>query len=595
MPNFLAELRRRNIFRVGAAYAVVAWTLLQLVNNLTPALRLPEWASSLVVVLLMVGFPIALIFTWAHELSPAIDGSARASNSKLDWFLASALVVVFALVMYQQFAPARPAESPQAQAAPPGRPSAAQTGAISVAVLPFVNLSSDAEQEFFSDGMTEEITSALAKVPGLIVIGRTSAFAFKGQNQDLRMIGQALGTTHLIEGSVRKAGTRVRITAQLIIADSGAHLWTENYDRELSDIFAVQEDIATAIAAALRVPLGLKPGQMLISSRIADPDIYEQYLRERAQRRDSSRRFPATRDTLEAVVARAPAFAPGWATLAGAYRGDAVAATARGDFKTHALLTDKEEAAARKAIQLDPNYAGGYSELAAVQTRRGKWAEAEDLYKRALSLDPNDYVLLNVYSQTMASVGRLKEGLRVREQMRALEPLAPDNPITARIMLFNGQIDASIALLEPDLSTGVQRNLYLAQAYAAKGRFAEAADTLLRITQIDRRSVEDAARLLRSAPGKTDQPAKLPALVGELNFVYAYVGATERMLENPEQSAREGNSIGVQTVWRPAAAPLRKTERFKTLMRNAGLVEYWRARGWPDLCHPTTGDDFECD
>src|SRR6185295_16210473 len=288
MANFLAELKRRNIYRVGAAYAVVAWILLQLAANTAPILDLPPWVARTIVLLLVIGFPVALVFAWVHQLSPESGTLGRASTSKLDWFLASALVIVIALVSYQQLAPSqsgRTAESQQAGVAAARSP-ATPSGAISIAVLPFVNLSSDSEQEFFSDGMTEEITSALAKVPGLIVIGRTSAFAFKGQNQDLRMIGQALGTTHLIEGSVRKAGTRVRITAQLIIADNGAHLWTENYDRELSDIFAVQEDIATAIAAALRVPLGLKPGEMLISSRIADPDIYEQYLRERAHRRD---------------------------------------------------------------------------------------------------------------------------------------------------------------------------------------------------------------------------------------------------------------------------------------------------------------------
>jgi tetratricopeptide (TPR) repeat protein len=272
-------------------------------------------------------------------------------------------------------------------------------------------------------------------------------------------------------------------------------------------------------------------------------------------------------------------------------------ASRSGDSKTAVLLTDKAEAAARKAIQLDAGYAGGYSELATVQTRRGKWAEAEDLRTRAFALDPNDPELLQTYSITLEVVGRLKEALRVRERLRALEPLVPIyNQATARIMLANGQIDASIPILEPDLSTGGPRNVYLAEAYAIKGRFADAADTLLRITtQIDRRSVEDAARLLRSAPSVTDQPAKLPALVAELGFVYAYTGAPERVLEYPEQAVKEGDFVTIGTVWHPTSASLRKTERFKALMRNAGLVDYWRARGWPDLCRPMGADDFVCD
>jgi TolB-like protein/DNA-binding SARP family transcriptional activator/Flp pilus assembly protein TadD len=512
---------------------------------------------------------------------PQQFASLKAKTRRLAW-LPAGLAAVMAIFLLYQFAPSNTMTAQQELAEP--------AGAISIAVLPFSNLSSDPEQEFFSDGVTEEITLALAKVPGLVVIGRTSAGQFKGQNKDLRLIGQALGTTHLIEGSVRKEGDRVRITAQLIQSNNGLNLWSDSYDRQLTGLFAVQEDIAQAIAGALRVPLGLKSGNTLITSRIADPEIYQQYLQLR------SPSFPATLDTVEAFVRRAPGFAPGWARLAGAYRADAAVASRSGDLKTASFLTDKEEGAARKAIQLDASYAGGYSELAGVQTRRGKWSEADDLYKRALGLDPNDPALLNIYSQTLFAAGRLKEALRVRERLRALDPLVPVlNQITARIMVANGQIDAGIALLEPDLSTGAQRNVYLAEAYAMKGRFADAADTLLRITtQIDRSSVEEAARLLRSAPGNIDQPGNLPALVAELGFIYAYTGAPERMLEYPEQGAKEENSTTIQVVWHVFAAPLRKTARFKALMRNAGLVDYWRARGWPDLCRQVGADDFAC-
>ena len=597
-PSLLQVLARlwrsvneRKMVQWTIAYVALAYSLQHGVQLTSDAFKW-EGVTGISMLLLALGLPLVVTVAWYH----GERGSQRISGPELT--IISTLFVIGALLFVVFVRPAGESIAPavqQAGIAGADRQPAAQAGTISVAVLPFLNLSSDAEQEFFSDGMTEEITSALAKVPGLTVIGRTSAFEFKGQNKDLRMIGQALGTTHLIEGSVRKAGTRVRITAQLIRADNGAHLWTENYDRELTDVFAIQEDIATAIAAALRVPLGLKPGETLITSRLADPEIYEQYLRFR------SRNFRATLATWEAFVARAPGFAPGWAALAGAYRGDAAAAGRRGDVKTGFFLLDKEEAAARKAIQLDASYAGGYSELAGVQTKRGKWAEADDLYKQALALDPNDSELLNIYSQTLFAEGHLKEALRVRERLQALEPLALDQQaaaykqITARIMLANGQIDTSIAILEPDPATGARRNIYLAEAYAMKGRFGDAADTLLRITsEIDRRSVEDAAQLLRSAPRKTDQPAKLPALVGELGFIYLYVGAPERMLEFPEK-AREEGAFMVPTVWGQTAAPLRKTERFKALVRKVGLVDYWRARGWPDLCRPMGANDFVCD
>jgi TolB-like protein len=282
MVNFLAELKRRSIFRVGAAYAVVAWVLLQLAATISPIFDLPPWVARTVVLVLAIGFPVALIFAWVHQLSPETDTVARPSASKLDWALIGALLVVIALVSYQQLSPSRTvitAERPQEGVEAARAASATEAGAISLAVLPFANLSGDASQEFFSDGMTEEITSVLAKIPDLLVVGRTSAFQFKGQNQDLRAIGQALSATHLLEGSVRKEGNRLRITAQLIQAESGVHVWTESYDRELTGVFAIQEDIAAAIAGALKMPLGLAPGQTLVSLRPKDEETYELFLR----------------------------------------------------------------------------------------------------------------------------------------------------------------------------------------------------------------------------------------------------------------------------------------------------------------------------
>jgi adenylate cyclase len=314
MGNLFAELKRRHIYRVAAAYAVVAWVLLQLVNNLIPALNLPNSAAALVLVLLGVGFPIALVFAWIRELPPADGTAARATTGKLDWALMAALVVVIGLVSYQQLAPTTGAKTAQQALVPTA---SAQAGGISVAVLPFVNLSDDRQQEFFSDGMTEEITAALAKIPGLRVTGRTSAFEFKGQNKDLRTIGQALGVSHLIEGSVRKAGNRVRVTAQLVRAADDSHLWAENYDRDLADVFAIQEDIAQTIATSLRVPLGLQQGEALVSNRTKDLESYQQYLRARSLVR--ARTIDEAISILEPVVARDPGFAPTWAVLAQAY------------------------------------------------------------------------------------------------------------------------------------------------------------------------------------------------------------------------------------------------------------------------------------
>jgi TolB-like protein len=588
--KLLADLKRHNIYRVAAAYMVVAWVLGQLVGILMPVFELPPWIARAFLLLLALGFPVALVFAWVHQLAPDSGALPRVTTGKLDWVLAGGLAVVIALVSYQQFTQtagerAVPVQQAGVEAA---RAAASVAAGVSIAVLPFTNLSSDAEQEFFSDGMTEEITSALAKVPGLIVIGRTSAFGFKGQNKDLRLIGQALGTTHLIEGSVRKVGTRVRITAQLIVADSGAHLWSENYDRELTDIFAVQEDIAEAIAGALRVPLGLPQGETLVRDRTNNPESYDQYLRARALWRARSPGFNEEMiKILEPVVARNPGYAPAWALLAVAYGGRS---------------PDKQEKALREAIRLDPRNVIANGILANIQAGHGNFAAAEDMQRQMLALHPDDTDVLNSISNGLLAIsGRVKEAVSMREKLRTLEPFVPVyNYITASIMLNNGQSQTAIAILKELPSADTGGFVTLARAYAAEGRFGEAADTLLTIPQTarqDRQSIEEAARLLRTAPTKVSMPDALRAWDGELGFVYVYVGAPDRVLDYPERlaAAHNLNPPALRHLWSPEFAPVRKTERFKALVRAVGFVDYWRARGWADNCHPVGADDFACE
>jgi TolB-like protein len=575
----------------SVAYVALAYGIQHGVVLTSEAFDWPHAVVSISMLLLALGLPLVMTFAWYH--------GERASRqfTKAELSILAALLVMSSLLFY---AFVRPSEE-VATGPRPGvqqasvTPSTNAANVVSIAVLPFVNLSSEKEQEFFSDGMTEEITSALAKVPNLRVVGRTSAFQFKGENRDLRAIGLALSATHLIEGSVRKDGNEVRITAQLIKVDDGTHLWTESYNRELKGIFAMQEDIAVAISGALRVPLGLQQGEHLVSNRTLDPESYQQYLRARALfRARSAGAREGTIEILEPVVARNPSYAPAWALMAQAYE---------------ARETDKAEKAAREAIRLDSRNALGYAVLSDMQTRRGNVAAAEDLQKQALALDPDDTDVLDSISNGWAVHGRVKESVKIREKLRTLEPFVPVyNYITASIMLNNGQSQAAITVLKelPSGDAGGNqgpRFVTLARAYAAEGRYGEAADTLLAIPGADqksRKSIEEAAQLLRKAPRKVSTPATLPALdfaQGELGFVYVYVGAPNRVLDYPERlAAADGLSAqAVRYLWSSEFAPVRKTERFKALMRTAGFVDYWRARGWPDHCHPVGANDFACD
>jgi TolB-like protein len=613
MADFFAELKRRHVYRVGAAYTVVAWVLLQLFNNVAPILEAPPWVARVLLLILVLGFPIALLLAWTFEATLAgikreTPGAAGASvplrHSRLDWALMAALVAVLAAVTYQQLVPSRAtvAASPQA-GVEAARVAAGSPSGVSVAVLPFVNLSDDRAQEFFSDGMTDEVAGVLAKVPDLRVVARSSAFSFKGQNQEARAVGQALGATHLIEGSVRKAGTRVRITAQLVQADNGLQLWTETYDRELSDVFAIQEEIARAIATSLHMPLGLRPGESLVNNRTRDVASYDEFLRAKVLWR--AREVEPATAVLEQVVGRDPGFAPAWALLGQSYASFANFSPAfrSGSVEERRVLllaTDaKAERAAREAIRLDARNALAYAVLARLQSRSRNYAAAEDLYKQALTFDPAEPEALNNFTLFRLTTGHFSEAVGVARTVRALEPLLLSyGRNLAQAVIQDGQTEAGIAILEPlpvDAAGGYFRNENLAQAYAAKGRYVEAADTLLAIPQpsvVSRQVVEDAARLLRTAPAKVRTPGELPDL-DALSFVYAYIGAEERLMDFPERQYTL--EAPTSRFWWPAYAVARKTERFKKHVRDIGLVDYWRERGWPDLCRPMGADDFVCD
>ncbi len=255
--SFIDELRRRNVFRVGIAYTIATWVLLQITEVITPILDLPDWAPKLIFVILAVGFVPALIFAWAFELTPEgikkekdvdrTESITHHTGRKLDFVIIAVLVLAVGLLLTDRVF--------QSKGPEPEVGEIVATSSRSIAVLPFVNISSDKEQEYFSDGITEEILNSLASVKELKVAGRTSSFAFKGQNQDLRRIGELLGVDHILEGSVRKAGTTVRITAQLVQVEDGFHLWSDTYDRELTDVFAIQDEIANEILKQLKARL----------------------------------------------------------------------------------------------------------------------------------------------------------------------------------------------------------------------------------------------------------------------------------------------------------------------------------------------------
>jgi TolB-like protein/tetratricopeptide (TPR) repeat protein len=284
--GFITELSRRNVFRVGAAYAVVGWLLVQIADVLFPLFGAPDWALRIFVIALLLGLPIALLFAWVFELTPEgvkrekdLDRSTtRSTGRKLDLIIIGVLTAAVAWFAVDKFIwqsnNAQPTAQPSLESDTDMESGASKR---SIAVLPFVNMSTDPENEYFADGLSEELLNQLAQIPDLQVVGRTSSFSFKGKNEDLRVIGNALNVANLLEGSVRRQGDKVRVTAQLIRVDDGFHLWSNSYDRTMDDVFVIQDDIASNVAGALKIVLDEKSRERMQHAGVRNVDAFVEF------------------------------------------------------------------------------------------------------------------------------------------------------------------------------------------------------------------------------------------------------------------------------------------------------------------------------
>src|SRR3954468_15930907 len=273
-PSFFSELKRRNVYKVAVAYAVVGWLLVQVTTQVFPIFEIPNWALRLIVLAIIVGFPIALVIAWAFELTPEgikhsedVELSDKSVSKKRTWIYVTVIGAALSVALFFVGRLSAPSSGASHSAVPEK----------SIAVLPFVNMSADKENEFFADGLSEEILNSLARIDGMRVVGRTSSFQFKGKAEDLRAIGQQLGVVNVLEGSVRREGQRARITAQLIRTSDGIHLWSQTYDRTLTDTLAVQLNIAEQVAGVLDVVLDDKQRGEMRASGVKNVDAFIAY------------------------------------------------------------------------------------------------------------------------------------------------------------------------------------------------------------------------------------------------------------------------------------------------------------------------------
>jgi TolB-like protein/tetratricopeptide (TPR) repeat protein len=419
--RFFAELKRRRVFRVMAVYGAVAFVVLQLADIALPGLGLPDWTMNLILLLALLGFPFAVVLAWAFEVTPeGVRRTEEATPGELAEILAApaakrwpsgvlALAGMTALLAGTWYIGRQ-------SVAPATTESGAMVAEASIAVLPFVNMSADPDQEYFSDGISEELLNLLAKIPELRVASRTSAFSFKGETLEIPEIARRLDVAHVLEGSVRKAGSEVRITAQLIDARSDTHLWSETWDRTLEDIFAVQDEIAADVVDQLKITLlGEAP-----HVEQADPEAYALFLQARQVRRQiTPEASERSNELLEQALAIDPDYAPAWTELAGNYYRQ----SGQGWLPVAEGFRMAREAAER-ALEIDPEYAPAYAVLGRIaDSYDNDLAAAVRQTERALELAPNDPEIHKQAATLAANLGRVNESTALLESAVVRDPV----------------------------------------------------------------------------------------------------------------------------------------------------------------------------
>jgi TolB-like protein/Tfp pilus assembly protein PilF len=450
--GLLTELKRRNVVRVGIAYVLLAWVVIQATDTVGPALNLPDWTLSVVTWFGIVGFPFVLLFAWAFEMTPDgikleknVDRSQSVTHRtgrKIDIVIIGLLAIALLTVVFYNRDPGTDTEQATAT-------STVSSGYDSIGVLPFQNMSSDVEQDYLSDGIAEELLNALAKLKNLQVAARTSSFAFKGQNQNITEIGKKLNVDTVLEGSVRKSGNRLRITAQLIDASNGYHLWSETYDREIADVFKIQDEITAAIVEALLPHLEIGEAPEIVQAEATSLEAYDAYLQGRHKlRQASSDSYRVALSSFRAATELDPTFAPAWAA-----RALTVMYLRETDFYGE-IPRDEARLLARnnidRALDLDPTQADAYIAEAMLFADDYDYEEALQSLDKAITINPNLAEAWTWRARILGRFGRIREARK--NMLKALEL----DPLDAGTAFFGANL--AVDFYEPEFFDAVAEN-----------------------------------------------------------------------------------------------------------------------------------------
>jgi len=613
--SFFAELKRRNVIRFAGLYLVGAWLLVQVSGTVLPMFGAPDWLPRSIVILLALGFIPALIFSWVFELTPEglkRDEDVRPGESiqpqtarRMDRMIIAVLLLALGYFGFDKFVltPRRDAAlvaaTEKSVAARPAAESKSAVNAKAIAVLPFVNMSADTGNQYFSDGISEELLNALVHVDGIEVASRTSSFAYRGSPLGTTAIATELKVGYIVEGSVRKSGDRVRITAQLIDALHDRHLFSQTYDRELKDVFAIQDEIANAVVAALRGTLATAQSKPAVKVRADTENLqaYDLYLKAREL-------FIARKDLKESVqlfekvVELDPKFARGWEGLA------AVSAVAESWNVRDRDYTALAKQAAERALELDSSLSMPWAALGQIETRKlpADWEKCMVMSDRAVAADPKNATAFLWRSLHWMNLGFLENAMADQDRALALDP-SYQNCLRwkALALLYHGDTDQALAAFERGLEAGFIVN----RADSFVSPLLKRGDRMAALLLMDEMGAKpELSKILIDALDRPDVPHPDARAI-----VQRYMSEKEDRFANRFSRAKAYLWLGTydevattddldptndMVAWEIVRPSFRNSPGFKRLLERLGVPAYWRKHGFPPQCRPVGEADFDC-
>ena len=616
--SFLAELRRRNVVKVGLTYAVAAWLLIQMVTTVMPTFDAPAWIAQTITFLLILGLPFVLVFAWAFEITPGglkktadvdpAESLTPVTGQRLNYLIVGLLALAVGLIVFDRYLGGNSATGPlpaEAAGAAPAAPAATEAASLStaandtqllpnsVAVLPLANLSPRAEDAYFAAGIHDEILNQLVKLKSLNVIARTSVLQYANTSKTIQEIGRELGVQTVLEGSVRYADERVLVTAQLIDAATNVHLWSESYERPFSNIFAIQADVAMSVANALRAEFTAEEQESLERLPTSSLEAYELYLTAQDSSLSPNGQVAAI-EALEKALALDPAFVQAWVLKANLHGFRAqTASAARYVAEDEAMV-----AAAARAVELAPEMPEAQVLLAAAHGRRGEWLAAEAAFQRT-NAAPAAAARQAVHA---FSVGDLERAQDLSAIARRTDPF---NGTVRGFYLLGFSLVGDFERAEQEYARGISAfgnpwplgSWFITMARVRPGHPLSRDEVPPGIGRASAQNYvrdyldDPQASLARLRETASDATIGIDHL-SVIALWAAYFGDPELSLVAIERATTR-NAQNAFLLWLPVMRDVRQLPRFKAFVAEVGLVDYWRQYGWPTLCR-AKGDDFTC-